>query len=104
VDGDIVHRDSLGSDQPIRPGQLNLMSSGHGIANSEMSPPDLPSGMQGLQLWVALPDEARHGEPRFEHHAELPVLRDGDATIPVLAGTHRSSRSRWCSQGRARIG
>jgi hypothetical protein len=93
VDGEIVHRDSLGSDQPIRPGQLNLMSSGQGIAHSEMSPSDHPPGMHGLQLWVALPEEERHGEPRFEHHAELPVLRDGDATITVLAGRFGSAES-----------
>jgi redox-sensitive bicupin YhaK (pirin superfamily) len=49
--------------------------------------------MQGLQLWVALPDEARHSEPRFEHHAELLVLRDGDATIPVLVGRFGSAES-----------
>jgi quercetin 2,3-dioxygenase len=85
VDGEIVHRDSLGSDQPIRPGQLNLMSSGHGISHSEMSPPEHPPGMHGLQLWVALPEEERHGEPRFEHHAELPVLHDGNAALTVLA-------------------
>jgi redox-sensitive bicupin YhaK (pirin superfamily) len=93
VDGEIVHRDSLGSDQPIRPGQLNLMSSGHGISHSEMSPPEHPAGMHGLQLWVALPEEERHGEPRFEHHAELPVLRDGDAALTVLAGRYGFTQS-----------
>src|SRR3954462_7807744 len=93
VNGEIVHRDSLGSNQSIRPGQLNLMSSGHGIAHSEMSPPEHPPGMHGLQLWVALPEEERHGEPRFEHHADLPILRDGDATLTVLAGRYRSAKS-----------
>jgi redox-sensitive bicupin YhaK (pirin superfamily) len=93
VEGEIVHRDSLGSDQSIRPGQLNLMSSGHGIAHSEMSPADHPPAMHGLQLWVALPEEARHGEPRFEHHAELPVLRDGAATLTVLVGRYGSVES-----------
>jgi quercetin 2,3-dioxygenase len=93
VDGEIVHRDSLGSDQPIRPGQLNLMSSGHGIAHSEMSSPEHPPDMHGLQLWVALPEEERHGEPRFEHHAELPVLQDGNATLTVLAGRFGSTQS-----------
>jgi redox-sensitive bicupin YhaK (pirin superfamily) len=86
VEGEIVHRDSLGSDQPIRPGQLNLMSSGHGISHSEMSPPEHPPRMHGLQLWVALPEQERHGEPRFEHHAVLPAHADGDATFTVLAG------------------
>src|SRR3954466_12822581 len=86
VDGEIVHRDSLGSDQSIRPGQLNLMSAGSGISHSEMSPPDHPAGMHGLQLWVALPKQARDGEPRFKHHAQLPVVQDGDATVTVLVG------------------
>jgi redox-sensitive bicupin YhaK (pirin superfamily) len=93
VDGEIVHRDSLGSDQPIRPGQLNLMSSGRGIAHSEMSPAEHPPVMHGLQLWVALPEEERHGHPRFEHHAELPVLRDGTATLTVLAGRFGAAES-----------
>jgi quercetin 2,3-dioxygenase len=59
------------------------MTAGHGIAHSEMSPPDHPPGMHGLQLWVALPAAARHGEPRFEHHPELPVLPSG---VTVLIG------------------
>jgi redox-sensitive bicupin YhaK (pirin superfamily) len=93
VDGEIVHRDSLGSDQSIRPGQLNLMSAGSGISHSEMSPAEHPAGMHGLQLWVALPEEARHGEPRFEHHAHLPVRQDGDATVTVLVGRFGSAES-----------
>ena len=91
--GEIVHRDSLGSDQRIRPGQLNLMTSGHGIAHSEMSPADHPAGMHGVQLWVALPEGARHGEPRFEHHAALPVRTVGDASLTVLVGGHGGVRS-----------
>jgi len=93
LDGEIVHRDSLGSDQPIRPGQLNLMSSGHGISHSEMSPPDHPTRMHGVQLWVAQPEQHRHGEARFEHHPELPMLRDGDATLTVLVGSFGSVES-----------
>ncbi|GAA3441462.1 pirin family protein [Planomonospora venezuelensis] len=93
ADGEIMHRDSLGSAQAITPGQLNLMTSGRGIAHSEQSPPDHPPGMHGLQLWVALPEEARHGEPRFEHHAELPVLRTGEATVTVVAGALGPARS-----------
>jgi redox-sensitive bicupin YhaK (pirin superfamily) len=93
VEGEIVHRDSLGNRQPIVPGQLNLMSSGHGIAHSEQSPPDHPPGMHGLQLWVALPEEARHGEPGFDHHRGLPVLRTGDATVTVVVGEFGPARS-----------
>ncbi|GIH77804.1 pirin family protein [Planobispora longispora] len=93
VEGEIVHRDSLGSDQAIVPGQLNLMTSGHGIAHSEQSPEDHPPGMHGLQLWVALPEEARHGEARFEHHAAMPVLRDGEMTVTVVVGEFGPMRS-----------
>lgn len=93
VEGEILHRDSLGSEQPIVPGQLNLMTSGHGIAHSEQSPPDHPPGMHGLQLWVALPERARHDEPRFEHHATLPELRHGDATVTLVVGQLGSRES-----------
>ncbi|MEU4156872.1 pirin family protein [Actinoplanes sp. NPDC026670] len=86
VDGLIEHRDSLGSHQFISPGQLNLMTSGHGIAHSEFTPPEHPDGMHGLQLWIALPEDARHGPARFEHHATLPSRQDGDVTVTVLIG------------------
>jgi redox-sensitive bicupin YhaK (pirin superfamily) len=93
VDGEILHRDSLGSLQSIVPGQLNLMTSGRGIAHSEESPAAHPPGMHGLQLWVALPDDARHGPPRFEHHPAVPALRDGDVTITVVVGSLGGVRS-----------
>ena len=91
-DGEIVHRDSLGVVQPIRPGELNWMTAGRGIVHSERSPDDARVGgarMHGLQFWVALPLDAEETEPSFVHHAasELPtVTRDG-AVIHVLAGT-----------------
>jgi quercetin 2,3-dioxygenase len=93
VDGEIVHRDSLGSDQTIVPGQLNLMTSGHGIAHSEQSPPAHPPLIHGLQLWVALPESARHGPAAFEHYPSLPVLQRGDASITVVIGEFDSVRS-----------
>jgi quercetin 2,3-dioxygenase len=93
VDGEVLHRDSLGSLQSIVPGQVNLMTSGRGIAHSEESPEDHPPLMHGLQLWVAMPDSARHGEPRFEHHPRVPVYSDGGATITVVAGTLGGHRS-----------
>lgn len=93
AEGEVLHRDSLGNVQTILPGGLNLMTAGHGIAHSEQSPPDHPPVMHGLQLWVALPEEARHGEARFEHHAALPVLRDGDVTVTVVVGEVGPARS-----------
>ena len=86
VDGIIEHHDSLGSYQTIEPGQLNLMTSGHGIAHSEYTPTEHPALMHGLQLWVALPDDARAGAARFEHHDTLPVQHVDGATVTVLVG------------------
>jgi len=86
VEGEILHRDSTGSRQAIVPGQLNVMTSGRGISHSEESPADHPPLLHGLQLWIALPDSARHGDPGFAHHATLPVVEVGDARVTVLAG------------------
>lgn len=70
--GEIRHRDSLGSDVVLTPGALNLMTSGDGIAHSEYTVTDNPIPLDGLQLWVALPESARHGQGMFETHEELP--------------------------------
>ena len=86
VRGEILHRDSLGSLQTILPGELNLMTSGRGIAHSEESPVPHPPVMQGLQLWVALPDGARHREPRFEHHPSMPAFEADGVTATVVVG------------------
>jgi redox-sensitive bicupin YhaK (pirin superfamily) len=95
--GEIIHRDSLGSVQSIRPGQLNLMTAGAGIAHSEESlpldHPDRPALQHGLQLWVALPEGERDIAPRFEHHDSLPVFVDGTLTATVLLGDLAGVRS-----------
>jgi len=85
--GEILHRDSLGSEQLIRPGQMNLMTSGEGIAHSEENPGVTSGQLHGVQLWVALPSATRHGPSAFEHHGELPryEMPNGEAT--VLVGT-----------------
>jgi len=85
--GNVLHRDSLGSEQMIRPGQLNLMTAGRGIAHAEESPAAHDPLLHGVQLWVALPDASRLTEPDFEHHAELPVTRVGGLAITVLLGS-----------------
>ncbi|WP_327009301.1 pirin family protein [Dactylosporangium sp. NBC_01737] len=86
-DGEIRHRDSLGSDELIRPGQLNIMTSGRGIAHSEDSPGEKPPLLHGLQLWVALPDAARWQEPRFEHLADLPRAEVPGVRMTVAVGS-----------------
>jgi redox-sensitive bicupin YhaK (pirin superfamily) len=92
-DGLVLHRDSLGSEQLIRPGELNLMTSGRGIAHSEESPEDRPALLHGVQLWIALPSDRAELAPDFAHHADLPVIYDGPATITVVAGAHAGERS-----------
>ena len=85
--GNVLHRDSLGSEQMIRPGQLNLMTAGRGIAHSEESPDEHDPVLHGVQLWVALPERSRQAEPAFEHHAELPAAGAGALDITVLLGS-----------------
>jgi redox-sensitive bicupin YhaK (pirin superfamily) len=89
-EGEILHTDSLGSRQSVRPGQLNLMTAGHGIAHAEQSVrpvrPGPPSRLHGLQLWVALPPVDRTVEPRFEHHPELPATTLDGGRVTVLLG------------------
>jgi hypothetical protein len=84
--GEVLHRDSVGSEQMIRPGQLNLMTAGHAISHSEESPSDHSSVLHGVQLWVALPDQHRNVDPQFAHHAQLPVVTDDGVTVTVLMG------------------
>src|SRR5262249_18707911 len=87
IAGTVLHRDSLGSEQLIRPGQLNLMTAGRGIAHSEESPEDHDPWLHGVQLWLALPDAHRRVAPDFEHHADLPVQRFGGLNAAVFVGS-----------------
>lgn len=80
-EGDIRHRDTVGSDVVLRPGSLNLMTSGAGIAHSEYSLGEEAIPLDALQLWVALPESRRHGEPAFERHEQLPSV-----PLPSLSG------------------
>jgi quercetin 2,3-dioxygenase len=112
LDGQVHHRDSIGSDQLIGPGQLGLMTSGQGIAHAEMSPPpatppratpssvggppgplaggtpttSAPALLHGVQLWVALPDASRAVAPTWQHRADLPALTDTGMTATVIMG------------------
>jgi len=96
--GTILHRDSLGSVQPIEPGAVNWMTAGRGIVHSERTPPALrPAGspLAGIQAWVALPREQEECAPAFVHHpaASLPVVEAAGATIRVLVGSLYGLRS-----------
>jgi redox-sensitive bicupin YhaK (pirin superfamily) len=96
VDGQALHRDSLGSEQVIRPGQLNLMTAGGGIAHAEEATGAYRGVLQGIQLWVAQPESTRHGASAFEHHADLPRtdLDGGVATVLVGDFAGQSSPAR----------
>ncbi|MBB4933275.1 hypothetical protein F4561_004095 [Lipingzhangella halophila] len=83
--GEIEHRDSLGAHAMVRPGELNLMTGGHGICHSEVSTPGTAT-LHGVQLWVALPDAYRHTARDFRHHAPAPVDLGG-ATARVFLGS-----------------
>jgi hypothetical protein len=74
IEGEALHRDSLGTEQLLVPGQLNLMTAGHGIAHSEEPTSHFTGQLQGIQLWIALPEATRSGPPAFEHHPTLPRL------------------------------
>ncbi|HEY8296118.1 MAG TPA: pirin family protein, partial [Micrococcaceae bacterium] len=108
LSGTIRHRDSLGSDVLVHPGELNLMTAGVGVAHSEFAvvpdaaddgsgapprsagvagAPNDSGTIRGLQLWVALPETARHQPPRFEQHIELPRLSGENFTATVIVGT-----------------
>jgi redox-sensitive bicupin YhaK (pirin superfamily) len=97
-EGEIMHRDSLGSVQAIRPGDVNWMVAGRGIAHSERSSPEqrqLGPRLHGIQSWVALPMAAEECEPAFEHHPArtIPVVQLDGSRIDVIAGTAFGARS-----------
>lgn len=102
--GTIRHRDSVGSDVTVRPGELNIMTAGHGVSHSEFAVlprPGVGGGFgqggsddggdlplqRGLQFWVALPDKERDRPPAFEQHRELPVVSGVGYSATVMVGT-----------------
>ena len=97
-DGRVMHRDSEGNALEITPGEMNLMTAGHGIAHSERSPDAFRvsgGGMFGIQSWIALPIEDEERAPSFQHFgaAGLPVVADGGLWARVVAGSSFGQRS-----------
>jgi hypothetical protein len=97
-DGEILHRDSLGSVRPIRPGELNWMTAGRGIVHSERTAPETRqrgSRLFGIQAWVGLPKTFEETEPGFEHYGAdaLPILEEPDRRLRVIAGEWHGARS-----------
>jgi redox-sensitive bicupin YhaK (pirin superfamily) len=97
-DGELVHRDTLGSQQTISPGDVNWMVAGRGIAHSERSAPEARrtgATVHGIQSWVALPRDHEEDAPSFDHHpsASLPAIERGGVRLVVVAGTAFGRRS-----------
>lgn len=97
-DGEIEHRDSLGTVQRIVPGEVNWMTAGRGIVHSERTPHEQrasPRRNFGLQVWLALPREDAEMDPAFSHHDQndLPVIDEPGAQLRLVAGTWRGLRS-----------
>src|SRR6185312_12311610 len=88
IKGEVLHRDSLGNEQIIRPGQVNLMTAGHGIAHTEESL-STENSLHAAQLWIALPPEASNCAPAFDHHPDLPVWSDSGCDFTLLAGNYK---------------
>jgi redox-sensitive bicupin YhaK (pirin superfamily) len=93
LEGEVHHLDSLGSDVQFGPGELALMTAGHGIAHAEQSPVSHPRYLHGAQLWVALPDTHRETAPAFEHHPTLPGWTSDGTTATVLMGSFSGASS-----------
>ena len=97
-EGEIMHRDSLGYMQPIRPGAVNLMTAGSGIVHSERTSPELletGQRLHGLQVWMALPEDVQEIDPSFFHYPEaaLPVIEKDGVVTTVIIGSHAGAVS-----------
>jgi hypothetical protein len=85
-EGEVVHDDSLGYGSVLRPGGVNVMTSGGGIAHAEQTPRDNTGRLNGVQLWTALPDQHRHMPPGFSHVQEVPVIERPSGIVQIFAG------------------
>jgi hypothetical protein len=97
-DGEIMHRDSLGTAAPIKPGEVNWMTAGRGIVHSERTAAEkrvTGSPIHGLQMWVALPEAKEEMAPTFAHHevGEFPLIMDDGKAVRVVVGSLYGERS-----------
>ena len=97
-EGELMHRDGLGTVQPIRPGEINWMTAGRGIAHSERTPQKMRlSGSQlfGIQSWVAMPKKYEESDPEFAHHGteELPVIEGEGKRVRIITGSLYGAQS-----------
>lgn len=92
IDGEVLHRDSLGSEQLVKPGQVNLMTAGYGIAHTEEAV-GASHSLHAAQLWIALPAAHKNMAPRFDHYPDLPQWRHGSAQATLLIGEYAGQRA-----------
>lgn len=93
LEGEVAHDDSLKSQAVLRPGGVNVMTSGHAIAHAERTPRDHTGKLNGVQLWTALPESRRHGAAAFQHVAAVPLVESTGGVIRVFAGEVAGARS-----------
>ena len=91
LEGEVAHDDSLRSEALLRPGGVNVMTSGHAIAHAERTPADHSGRLNGVQLWTALPDHSRHGAASFQHVAQVPVIET------AASGTGAAAKETACA-------
>ena len=87
LEGEVAHDDSLGSASLLRPGGVNVMTAGAGIAHAEQTPRDHSGRLNGVQLWTALPGAVRHGAASFAHVGEVPIVESPGGLVHVFAGS-----------------
>ena len=87
LEGEIAHDDSLRSEALLRPGGVNVMTSGHAIAHAERTPREHTGKLNGVQLWTALPESRRHGAAAFQHLSEVPRIESPAGLVHVFAGS-----------------
>ncbi len=93
IEGEVRHNDSRGNEAIVRPGGVNVMTAGHGIAHAERSPTPNSGRLNGIQLWVALSSAHREVAPAFESVAEVPVVEQPGGLIRVFSGSLENATS-----------
>jgi len=93
LEGEVVHDDSLLQEAVLRPGSVNVMTSGRAIAHAERTPADNTGRLNGVQLWTALPEGQRHGDASFQHVIHVPDVELGGGIIQVFSGSLEQATS-----------
>ena len=93
LEGEVLHDDSLGNEAVLRPGGVNVMTSGHAIAHAERTPADHTGRLNGVQLWTALPDRHRHTAPSFQHLPQVPTIELPGGIVQLFSGSFELASS-----------